>query len=79
MLQVLVLWDAAGAKLTEYPALLQPVVEKVLIPVAKHLGFRAEWPLNRSAGATRSTPGAAAKTASSISAAAAAAATREEL
>eukprot|EP00878_Enallax_costatus_P028550 GHUV01030843.1.p1 GENE.GHUV01030843.1~~GHUV01030843.1.p1 ORF type:complete len:215 (+),score=68.44 GHUV01030843.1:268-912(+) len=49
-LQVLVLWDAAGARLTEYPAFLQSVVDRLLIPLAKQLGFRAGWPSHKSAG-----------------------------
>lgn len=47
-LQVLVLWDAAGARLTEYPAFLQPVINRVVIPFAKQLGFRAQWPSHTS-------------------------------
>lgn len=48
-LQVLVLWDAAASRLTEYPAFLQPVVDRLLLPVARQLGFRADWPSHRAA------------------------------
>lgn len=56
-LQVLVLYDAAGAKLTDLYEWLQPIVRRVLVPVARLLGFRPVYPGSASLGAA--SPGAA--------------------
>lgn len=48
-LQVLVLHDAAATQLTDLPSFLQPVVKHVLVPAAKLLGFKAQYPSHVSA------------------------------
>eukprot|EP00775_Hariotina_reticulata_P004354 gene4354-4607_t len=48
-LQALVLHDAADTELTDLPSFLQPVVKHVLVPAAKLLGFKAQYPSHVSA------------------------------
>lgn len=49
--QVLVLYHDAGTQLSDLTGLIAPLVDKVLVPVAHFLGFKAEYPGHRSKGA----------------------------
>jgi hypothetical protein len=49
--QVLVLYHDAGTQLSDLMGLIAPLVDKVLLPVAHFLGFKAEYPSHRSKGA----------------------------
>jgi hypothetical protein len=56
----LVLHDAADTQLTDLPSFLQPVLKHVLVPAAKLLGFKAQYPSHVSAYSTLGTSHAAA-------------------
>lgn len=49
--QVLVLYHDAGTQLSDLTGLIAPLVDKVLLPVAHYVGFKAEYPGHRSKGA----------------------------
>lgn len=47
-LQIVVLFDAAGTQLTDMSGLLAPVVDRLVLPAAKLLGFKAQYSSHRS-------------------------------
>lgn len=47
-LQVLVLYSDAGTQLTDIAGILTPLVDNLLLPVARFLGFKSDYPGHKS-------------------------------
>jgi len=47
-LQVLVIFDGSGTRLADLTGVMAPLIDKVLLPVSRFLGFKADYPSHRS-------------------------------
>ena len=59
-MQIMILFYEGDSRITDLPEMLQPLVKKVLLPIARLLGFKSHYPSHRSAagGSTAADEGA---------------------